>query len=154
MGIWRDLALYSALNPDKVSQNVKDALHARWMYEITHPKKKSGLGGAIKSFVKAPFDAIRGIGRGDIGGIIDASVRSASAGTIGINKGGIMNIAKTPSTSSSAHRIKAATTVTSVSQKKKGLLSHLRSGKGGEGGGSFTSTAKDPIGGESGKTGK
>lgn len=148
MGIWRDLALYSALNPDKVSQNVKDALHARWIYEITHPKKKSGLGGAIKSFVKAPFDAIKAIGRGDIGGIIDASVRSVSAGTIGINKGGIVNIAKTPSTSS------AATTVTSVSQKKKGLLSHLRSGKGREGGGSFTSTAKDPIGGESGKTGK
>ena len=39
-------------------------------------------------------------------------------------------------------------------KKKKGLLSQLRQGRGAVGGGSYTTTVKNPLGGSSGKTGK
>ena len=53
MGLWRNLALINLVNPNALSQDVKNALQARWEYEITHPKKKSGIGGAIGKVVGA-----------------------------------------------------------------------------------------------------
>lgn len=53
MGLWRNLALINLTNPNALSQDVKNALQARWEYEITHPKKKSGIGGAIGKVVGA-----------------------------------------------------------------------------------------------------
>ena len=39
-------------------------------------------------------------------------------------------------------------------KKKTGLLSQLRQAKGNVGGGSYTETVKNPLGGSAGKTGK
>jgi len=53
MGLWRNLALINLTNPNALSQDVKNALQAKWEYEVTHPKKKSGIGGAIGKVVSA-----------------------------------------------------------------------------------------------------
>lgn len=152
MGIWRDLALFNAFNPDKVSPEMKEALHAKWVYDLTHPKKKSGLGGLVKSFVSIPFDAIRSLGRGDIGGLMDAAVRGATFGTVSLGDKGLLSLgAKESGSSSSSAQGMYAQPSTS---KQGGLVSQLRQGKGGAGGGSYTSVAKNPLGGDSGKTGK
>lgn len=151
MGVWRDVALYNYLYPDKVSQETKDALYTKWIYDLTHPKKKSGLGGFVKSFVSIPFDAIRSIGRGDIGGLIDAGVRGATFGTLGLRDKGLINLGAKASGSSSSGASMYAKPSTS---KQSGLVSQLRQGKGGIGGGSYSSVAKNPLGGEAGKTGK
>lgn len=118
----------------------------------------NAVGKVVKSVTKAPFDAIKSIGRGDINGVLDAATRMASAGTLSLSNKGLINpasVAKTlgVKTSTSAPTGAVVAGMTGAS-KKKGLLSQLRQGKGGEGGGSFTSVAKDPLGGESGKTGK
>ena len=39
----------------------------------------------IKSWVKAPIDAVKALGKGDIGGVIDAAGRAASFGTVSAN---------------------------------------------------------------------
>ena len=39
----------------------------------------------IKSWVTAPIDAVKSLGKGDIGGVIDAVGRVASAGTLSTN---------------------------------------------------------------------
>ena len=101
----------------------------------------------VKSVVSAPFDMVKSIGRGDIQGIVDSAVRGASMGTLSLSDKGLVNpVGKvvTPGVAS------ASTTKT----KSKGLVSQLRSIKGGIGGGSWTETVKNPLGGESGKTGK
>lgn len=111
---------------------------------------------AFYSFATAGTDAIKSIGRGDVGGILDAAARAASAGTLSISDKGLINpasVAKTLGMSNSSPMGITIAGATGIA-KKKGLLSQLRQGKGGEGGGSFTSTAKDPLGGEAGKTGK
>lgn len=43
MGMWRDIALFNLVFPDKVSPEVKKVLQAKWVQEVTQPKKKSGL---------------------------------------------------------------------------------------------------------------
>lgn len=120
-------------------------------------KVTKAINKAGKSFITAGTDAVKSIGRGDVGGILDAAARAASAGTLSLSTKGIINpasVAKNLGMSISAPEGVATTGILAGISKKKGLLSQLRQGKGGEGGGSFTSTAKDPLGGESGKTGK
>ena len=39
----------------------------------------------IKSWVKAPIDAVKSLAKGDIGGVIDAAGRAASFGTVSTN---------------------------------------------------------------------
>lgn len=120
-------------------------------------KAAKSVGKAGKSFITSGTDAIKAIGRGDVGGILDSAARAASFGTLSLSNKGIVNpasVAKTLGMSTSAPGGVATTGMLAGISKKKGLLSQLRQGKGGEGGGSFTSTAKDPLGGESGKTGK
>lgn len=148
MGKWRDLALYSALNPDKVSPEIKEALNAKWQYDLTHPKKKSGLGGFVKSFLSIPFDAIRSLGRGDVAGLTDAAVRGATLGTVSLGDKGLLNLGAKKSGSAQGMYAQPST------HKQGGLVSQLRAGKGGIGGGSVTDVAKYPLGGSSGKTGK
>lgn len=152
MGFWRDLAIFNAFYPDQVSSEWKEALHAKWVYDLTHPKKKSGLGGLVKSFVSIPFDAIHSLGRGDIGGLLDAGIRGATFGTVSSGNKGLLSLGakKSGSSSSSAQGMYAQPSTF----KQGGLVSQLRQGKGGAGGGSYTSVAKNPLGGESGKTGK
>lgn len=152
MGFWRDLAIFNAFYPDKVSPEWKESLHAKWIYDLTHPKKKSGLGGLVKSFVSIPFDAIRSLGRGDIGGLLDAGIRGATFGTVSLRDKGLLSLgAKESGSSSSSAKGMYAQPSTS---KQSGLVSQLRQGKGGVGGGSYTSVAKNSLGGDSGKTGK
>lgn len=117
--------------------------------EVAKPVKK-----AVKSFAKAPFDMIRGIGRGDFGGIMDSAARIASGGTMGLSDKGLVNPASVAKTvgikmSSGAPAVGGLTLVA----KKKGQT-QLRQGKGAGGGGSFTEVAKDSLGGASGSTGK
>lgn len=152
MGFWRNLAIFNAFYPDKVSPEWKEALHTKWIYDLTHPKKKSGLGGLVKSFVSIPFDAIRSLGRGDIGGLLDAGIRGATFGTVSLGDKGLLSLgAKESGSSSSSAKGMYAQPSTS---KQSGLVSQLRQGKGGVGGGSYTSVAKNSLGGDSGKTGK
>lgn len=113
---------------------------------------------AVKSVTKAPFDAVRAIGRGDISGVLDAATRGATMGTMSLSDKGLVNpasVAKTLGMSKSgAPAVAGIAGAGAQVAKKKGLLSQLRTGKGGVGGGSFTGVAKDPLGGEAGKTGK
>nr|DAE46866.1 MAG TPA: hypothetical protein [Caudoviricetes sp.] len=113
---------------------------------------------AVKSVAKAPFDAVKAIGRGDISGVLDAGIRAGTMGTMSLSDKGIINpasVAKTLGMSKSGAPAVSGIAGAGVQvAKKKGLLSQLRTGKGGAGGGSFTGVAKDPLGGEAGKTGK
>lgn len=104
----------------------------------------------VKSVVSAPFDMVKSIGRGDIQGIVDSAVRGASMGTLSLSDKGLVNPGNTVGKVVTPGVASASTTKT----KSKGLVSQLRSSKGGIGGGSWVETAKNPLGGESGKTGK
>ena len=53
-----------------------------------------------------------------------------------------------------AAAVPATTSAAITTAKKKGLVSQLRKGKGAAGGGSYTETVKNPLGGSAGKTGK
>lgn len=123
----------------------------------TVKKATKAITKAGTSFVTAGTDAIKSIGKGDVGGILDAAARATSAGILSFSDKGLINptsAAKTLGMSTSSPGGVATTGMVAGISKKKGLLSQLRQRKGGEGGGSFTSTAKDPLGGEPGKTGK
>lgn len=69
-------------------------------------------------------------------GIVNVNARKYIAGALGASGTGSMII---PNTYKSG---------------KSGLLTQLRQGKGNVGGGSYSETAKNPLGGSSGKTGK
>lgn len=49
------------------------------------------MGSSVKSWVSAPFDAVKSAAKGDIGGVLDAAARTASGGTLGKKKGSILN---------------------------------------------------------------
>lgn len=126
-------------------------------------KKATGL---VKNVVNSPVKVVSSLAKGDIVGAATNLANVASLGTIdttGKNNGivnvntekyvnkaitGILGIKGiSPSTSSEVDTYVGT-------QKKKGLLSQLRQGKGSVGGGSYTVTVKNPLGGSSGITGK
>ena len=206
MGLWRNLALINLTNPNALSQDVKNALQAKWEYEITHPKKKSGIGGAIGKVVSAvapvatiataglvqpkkTFDTvkktagdvihtagkvagnlgqssinvIKETAKGNISGAIQNAANVATLGTVDTTGGnkGIANIntskylyPQTAGASMSTSSAISSYTATTEKKKAKGLLTQLRKGKGSAGGGSYTETVKNPLGGSAGKTGK
>ena len=47
---------------------------------------------AVKSVVKAPFDLVKNVSKGNIKGIADSAARIASLGTLGVNKGSVLNV--------------------------------------------------------------
>ncbi len=112
----------------------------------------NGLVGTVTSAVK-----------GDVIGAGTNWVKFATAGQVDLTgkKEGLINanakgyIAKALGAggSSASTSTSAALTYTDV-KKKKGLVTQLRQGKGAGGGGSYTTVAKNPLGGASGMTGK
>lgn len=175
MGAWRNLALYTLYNPDKVPQSVKDVLYAKWQYEITHPKKKSGLTKVVKGITGTIGDVIHTVGKvagnlgqssinvvketakGNIGRAISNAANVATVGTVDATggKNGIINIHATKYINALSGGIAGGRTAGAASfTSRKGLLTQIRAGKGTIGGGSYSESAKNPLGGLSGKMGK
>lgn len=47
---------------------------------------------SVTSWVTSPVDAVKSLVKGDIGGVVDAALRSGTGGMAGINKGGFVNV--------------------------------------------------------------
>lgn len=143
MGLWRNLALINLTNPNALSQDVKNALQAKWEYEVTHPKKKNSLG-----------DKIKGVAKGLLTGnmmYISTSLATNPKQTIQ-TYGNILTGNKGVSTSSTS-MLPEVTSISKNTKKSKGLT-QLRQARGSAGGGSYTEAVKNPLGGSAGKTGK
>ena len=95
MGLWRNLALINLTNPNALSQDVKNALQAKWEYEVTHPKKKSGITKVVKSVTGAIGDAIHAVGKtaGNLGQSSINVFKEAASGNIGKAVGNAVNVA-------------------------------------------------------------
>lgn len=175
MGLWRSLALINLTNPNALSQDMKNALQAKWQYEITHPKKKSSLGSkivkGITNVVSTGFKATGNMfeegAKGNIGKAVSNALTGATGGIVDFTGGAnsIVNIHATKYANAAlgggatAATSKMSTSMPSDStpittKKGKGLLTQLRKGKGNIGGGSYTETAKNSLGGTSGTMGK
>lgn len=122
-------------------------------------KKATGL---VKNVVSSPVNVVTSLAKGDIVGALANQQNVNTIGTVDFTgkQQGIVNI-NTPKTIAKLMGVKAVNPSTSSevdtyvgTQKKKGLLSQLRQGKGSVGGGSYTVTVKNPLGGSSGITGK
>lgn len=126
-------------------------------------KKATGL---VKNVVNSPVKAVSSLTKGDLIGAATNLVNIASMGTIDATGGkkGIINV-NTPGYVAKLMGVKPLTgsdigsdTGLEVGLRKgsakKGLLSQLRQAKGGIGGGSYTETVKNPLGGSSSVTGR
>lgn len=118
-----------------------------------------------KNLADSSVKTVSSLAKGDLLGAAQNAINATSYGTIdatGKNKG-ILNvnttkyIAKlfggTPETSTSAE-INSAGMVQTSTNKRSGLLKQLRQARGSAVGGSYSTVAKNPLGGSSGKTGK
>lgn len=77
------------------------------------------VGKVIKSGISAPTDALKALGRGDIGGIADAATRVASWGTVSLGDKGLLNAGLT-------NKAKEITEVpTAVKTEADGLLNYV-----------------------------
>lgn len=82
-------------------------------------KAFKSVGKVFKSVVKAPTDALKALGRGDIGGIADAATRAASMGTISLGDKGLLNAGLT-------NKAKEISEVpTAVKTEADGLLNYV-----------------------------
>lgn len=119
-----------------------------------------------KNLADSSVGAIKSAIKGDIAGVLKNAGNIASYGTVdltGKNRGSLnvntdKYIAKIISAkdmgASGTGSIEEVSNISQSKQKRTGLLSQLRKGKGNLGGGSYTEIAKYPLGGSSGKTGK
>lgn len=122
-------------------------------------KKATGL---VKNVVNSPVKAVSSIAKGDIIGAATNLANVASMGTMDFTgkQQGVVNvnttkyIAKAMGADLGASGIGSVIVPASYKAGKSGLVTQLRKGKGSVGGGSYTETAKNPLGGSSGKTGK
>lgn len=119
-------------------------------------KKATGL---VKNVVSSPVKAVSSIAKGDVLGAATNIANVATMGAVDATGGkvGIINIntKKYAAKMMGAKPLAGATMFSSgTGLVTKGLLTQLRKGKGSLGGGSYTETVKNPLGGTSGKTGK
>lgn len=122
-------------------------------------KKATGL---VKNVVNSPVKAVSSLTKGDLIGAATNLVNIASMGTMDVTgkQQGIVNvdtkkyIAKAMGTDLGASGVGSVVVPDLYKKGKSGLVTQLRKGKGNLGGGSYTETAKNPLGGSSGKTGK
>lgn len=122
-------------------------------------KKATGL---VKNVVNSSVKAVSNIAKGDIVGAATNLANVASGGTVDLTgrNQGVVNvntkkyIAKAMGADLGASGIGSMIVPASYKAGKSGLITQLRKGKGNLGGGSYTETAKNPLGGSSGKTGK
>lgn len=116
-----------------------------------------------KNVANSSIKSITDLAKGDITGSLTNIANVASGGTMdftGRNQG-VVNvntkkyIAKAMGADLGASGVGSVVVpVTTYKKGKSGLVTQLRKGKGSVGGGSYTETAKNPLGGTSGKTGK
>ena len=115
-----------------------------------------------KNVVNSSVKSITDLAKGDIVGAATNLANVATMGTVDATGGkkGVVNvntkkyIAKAMGADLGASVIGSVIVPTSYKAGKSGLVTQLRKGKGSVGGGSYTETAKNPLGGTSGKTGK
>lgn len=113
----------------------------------------NGLVGAVTSAVKGDvIGAVTNWGKFMTAGQVDLTGKKE--GLINVNaKKYIAKALGAGGGTGASISTSAAPTYTNV-KKKKGLVTQLRQGKGVVGGGSYTTVAKNPLGGASGMTGK
>lgn len=118
--------------------------------------------GLVKNVVNSPVNAVSSLAKGDVLGALTNVANVASMGTMDVTgkQQGIVNvdtkkyIAKAMGSDLGASGIGSVIVPASYKAGKSGLVTQLRKGKGSVGGGSYSETAKNPLGGSSGKTGK
>ena len=105
-----------------------------------------------KNVANSSIRSITDLGKGDIVGSLTNVANVASGGTMDFTgrKQGIINI----NTKMADLGGSGAVVAPASYKKKSGLVTQLRKGKGSDGGGSYSETAKNPLGGSSGKTGR
>lgn len=123
-------------------------------------KKATGL---VSNAVKSVGGTVGSLAKGDI---VGAATNFANTATFGLadftgKNNGIVNVntgkylAKAMGAGDLGASGVGSVVVPDLYKKgKSGLVTQLRKGKGNLGGGSYTETAKNPLGGSSGKTGK
>lgn len=108
--------------------------------------------------VKAGAKSITDLARGDILSSLSNTGTAISGGIVNLTGkgGGVVNINTKKHLAKMMGASGSGSVVIPAQQKIKtsGLLSQLRQGRGMPGGGSYTETVKNPLGGTSGKTGK
>lgn len=116
-----------------------------------------------KNVANSSIKSITDLAKGDIVGSLTNLANVASGGTVDLTgrNQGIVNvdtkkyIAKAMGAGDlGASGVGSVVVPASYKKGKSGLVTQLRKGKGNLGGGSYTETAKNPLGGSSGKTGK
>lgn len=115
-----------------------------------------------KNVANSSIKSITDLAKGDIVGSLTNVANVASGGTVDLTgrNQGVVNvntkkyIAKAMGADLGASGIGSVIVPASYKKGKSGLVTQLRKGKGSVGGGSYTETAKNPLGGTSGKTGK
>lgn len=120
--------------------------------------------GLVKNVVNSPVNAVSSLAKGDVLGALTNVANVASMGTMDVTgkQQGIVNVdtKKYIAKAMGAGDLGASgvgsvvVPVTTYKKGKSGLVTQLRKGKGNLGGGSYSETAKNPLGGSSGKTGK
>lgn len=114
--------------------------------------------GMTSKAVKAGAKSITDLARGDVLSSLSNQATAISGGTVNLTGkgGGIVNINTKKHLAKMMGASGSWSVVIPAQQKIKtsGLLSQLRQGRGMPGGGSYTETVKEPLGGTSGKTGK
>lgn len=118
--------------------------------------------GLVKNVVNSPVNAVSSLAKGDVLGALTNVANVASMGTMDVTgkQQGIVNvdtkkyIAKAMGSDLGASGVGSVIVPASYKAGKSGLITQLRKGKGNLGGGSYSETAKNPLGGSSGKTGK
>lgn len=124
----------------------------------------NAVGGAVKSVTNVAKNAVdsslkftSNLAKGDIikalsnvSGIVSMGIIDTSG-----RKSGIVNVnaRKYITGDLGASGVGSVIVPASYKKGKSGLVTQLRKGKGSVGGGSYTETAKNPLGGTSGKTG-
>lgn len=134
-----------------------------WFKKATH-SISSGLTKAIdkgvdwgKNITNSSIKSITDLTKGDITGSIANIGNIATYGSMDFTgRGqGIVNVnAKKTLALMTGAGLGASGTGSVIKKGKSGLVGQLRKGKGVAGGGSYSETVKNPLGGSSGKTGK
>lgn len=117
-----------------------------------------------KNVANSSIKSITDLAKGDIVGSLTNVANVASGGTVDLTgrTQGVVNVntKKYIAKAMGAGDLGASgvgsvvVPVTTYKKGKSGLVTQLRKGKGSVGGGSYSETAKNPLGGTSGKTGK
>lgn len=123
-------------------------------------KKAENVG---KNIVNSSVKSVSSLAKGDIIGAVTNAANVSTVGTMDFTgkKKGLVNIDSKKYIAKwmgikplSSASMSTSGTGLGVAFRSKGLLSQLRKAKGNVGGGSYTETVKNPLGGESGMTGR